>query len=252
MDPSTGTFTSMDTYAGSLSDPMSLHKYLFANSNPVMYSDPSGHYSLAEECAVMGCIGAIVGALSYTIDAFVNDPEMKSHSISGLFKTVLCYAVIAIAVVLIIHFFELIILLFFAKPEVAQEFVNDVKENSETIWDNVHGTAERMSATEIPATFQVKLNDTIQYINPNTGTNVLWTNANATEHMGEYVGRFGPDSSSILIRSQLMLESYYAALNQAMESLSKMPPGEYFGVYGNWELGINTINGVVYHARMLR
>ena len=35
MDPSTGTFTSMDTYAGSLSDPMSLHKYLFANANPV-------------------------------------------------------------------------------------------------------------------------------------------------------------------------------------------------------------------------
>ena len=109
MDPTSGTFTSMDTYAGSLSDPMSLHKYLFANSNPVMYSDPSGHYSLAKECAVMGCIGAIAGALSYTIDALVNDPEMKSHSISGLFQRVLCYAIIAIAAVLFIHFFEFVI-----------------------------------------------------------------------------------------------------------------------------------------------
>ncbi len=109
MDPVSGTFTSMDTYAGSLSDPVSLHKYLFANSNPIMYSDPSGHYSLAEECAVMGCIGAIAGALSYTIDALVNDPEMKSHSISGLFQRVLCYAIIAIAAVLFIHFFEFVI-----------------------------------------------------------------------------------------------------------------------------------------------
>ena len=45
-----------------------------------------------------------------------------------------------------------------------------------------------MTATKIPATFQVQLKEF--YINPNTETNVVWTNANATEHMGEYVGRF--------------------------------------------------------------
>ena len=51
MDPSTGTFTSMDRWPGSLSDPVSLHKYLYANANPVTYSDPSGYFSLAE-CSV--------------------------------------------------------------------------------------------------------------------------------------------------------------------------------------------------------
>ena len=42
MDTSTGRFISQDSYAGSISDPISLHKYLYANANPVMYSDPSG------------------------------------------------------------------------------------------------------------------------------------------------------------------------------------------------------------------
>lgn len=43
MNPSTGTFISMDTYEGSIYDPDSLHKYLYANGNPVKYSDPRGN-----------------------------------------------------------------------------------------------------------------------------------------------------------------------------------------------------------------
>ncbi|MGN0600893.1 MAG: RHS repeat domain-containing protein [Oscillospiraceae bacterium] len=65
MDTSTGRFISQDSYAGSTSDPISLHKYLYANSNPVMYSDPSGYMSLGE---VM-CVSAIIGG---TCGAFIN------------------------------------------------------------------------------------------------------------------------------------------------------------------------------------
>ena len=53
MDTTTGRFISQDSYAGSISDPISLHKYLYANSNPVMYSDPSGYASLADHLAAL-------------------------------------------------------------------------------------------------------------------------------------------------------------------------------------------------------
>ena len=123
--------------------------------------------------------------------------------------------------------------------------------NTGTVWDNITSTADNMPATEIPATFKIDLDGNINYVNPETGTNTLWTNSNATKHMGEYVSRFGDESWSIGTRSQVMLESYSASLNKAMETIGTEAPGRYFGTYGNWELGINTETGVVYHARMI-
>ena len=44
----------MDTYAGTLDNPVSLHKYLYANGNPVMYTDPTGNFSLMETSVAQG------------------------------------------------------------------------------------------------------------------------------------------------------------------------------------------------------
>ena len=89
-------------------------------------------------------------------------------------------------------------------------------------------------------------------MNPKTGTSALWTNSNATKHMGEYISRFGEESWSMGIRSQVMLESYSASINKAMRDLASKATGRYFGIYGNWELGINTESGVIYHARLIQ
>ena len=54
MNPSTGTFISMDSYRGNTYDPASLHKYTYAQNNPQMYHDPSGHF-----VALLGCMSSI-------------------------------------------------------------------------------------------------------------------------------------------------------------------------------------------------
>lgn len=64
MNPSVGTFISMDSYDGSIDDPVSLHKYLYANANPVSNSDPSGYNTLAETETSMGIIGQLNGIIS--------------------------------------------------------------------------------------------------------------------------------------------------------------------------------------------
>ncbi|MCT7981237.1 RHS repeat-associated core domain-containing protein, partial [Laspinema olomoucense] len=47
-DAGIGRFTRRDTYEGRLGNPVTLHKYLYANGNPVNYVDPTGLYTLAE------------------------------------------------------------------------------------------------------------------------------------------------------------------------------------------------------------
>jgi RHS repeat-associated protein len=56
MNPLTGRFWTQDTYEGSQTDPISLHKYLYANTDPTNGSDPSGRMTVQEAFY----IGAII------------------------------------------------------------------------------------------------------------------------------------------------------------------------------------------------
>ena len=46
-----GRFTSQDSFLGRVDEPPSLHRYFYANANPVRNVDPDGHQSLAEVAA---------------------------------------------------------------------------------------------------------------------------------------------------------------------------------------------------------
>jgi RHS repeat-associated protein len=63
LNTSTGRFWSMDAFEGDPESPISLHKYLYANSDPVDNSDPGGRESL---------VGALGGALLAVVRRGVN------------------------------------------------------------------------------------------------------------------------------------------------------------------------------------
>ena len=70
MNPATGTFTTMDTYQGSIFDPTSLHKYLYASATPVMNVDPSGYDDTALELNGSMVISSIIDEASAVADSF--------------------------------------------------------------------------------------------------------------------------------------------------------------------------------------
>ncbi len=47
-NPESGRFSSQDSFPGDVFNPVSLHRYQYANGNPVMYVDPNGELSLLE------------------------------------------------------------------------------------------------------------------------------------------------------------------------------------------------------------
>jgi len=60
-----GRFWNMDTYEGSTRDPLSLHKYLYTEGNPVNHTDPDGHeIDMVEMLAVMAISFVVLGMLS--------------------------------------------------------------------------------------------------------------------------------------------------------------------------------------------
>jgi len=64
-----GRFTQMDTYMGSNQDPVTLHKYLYANVDPINNIDPSGNFSIGSVMSAVNTVGTLstIAQASYSV-----------------------------------------------------------------------------------------------------------------------------------------------------------------------------------------
>ena len=72
-----GRFTQMDTFQGFNADPVTLHKYLYANSDPISFVDPSGNIGLGS----IGTALRINGILTTT--AATGGRSLISRALTG-------------------------------------------------------------------------------------------------------------------------------------------------------------------------
>ena len=70
LNTGTGRFWTRDSFAGNNSDPVSLHKFLYANADPVNRADPSGHFSAGESITVTGNQAAIASLQQAALGEF--------------------------------------------------------------------------------------------------------------------------------------------------------------------------------------
>jgi len=85
-DPGVGRFTQMDTWKGNRSDPVTLHKYLYANVDPVNNIDPSGKFSLGSVSKATSIANTLSGIAINIYEVFqfaTGDGEVSASQIGA-------------------------------------------------------------------------------------------------------------------------------------------------------------------------
>jgi RHS repeat-associated protein len=80
--PERGAFITMDNWQGNPHTPASLHKYIYAEANPINGIDPSGKMTIAEQSAAAGVAGALIIASIASIAA-TRDWASRTSTSSG-------------------------------------------------------------------------------------------------------------------------------------------------------------------------
>ena len=81
MDPKTGAFLSLDPYQGNRHDPLTLHKYMYANANPINNADPTGMWSMSDIGTALGIQGILHGGVMVKAFAVLGLLSAGAHGV---------------------------------------------------------------------------------------------------------------------------------------------------------------------------
>ncbi|WP_088831371.1 RHS repeat-associated core domain-containing protein [Paenibacillus tyrfis] len=267
-DPSMGRFINKDTYEGDIANPLSLNLYTYVKNNPLKYVDHSGHwnqsiaanwtinemkwmweeseyrsdqtfweasaYELRNQLRNAGYSGSDIMQSS--------DPSISRAEVMKMARNehpILAF--IADFTNAAVSYWESGTPLLGAARSAAMKAAGAASTVAKTgtVWDTLQATQGAISGTAVPRSFVLS--------GLKIGEKELWVHGNATKHMGEYLNTIQlPKQRDIA--SQSMLKSFRAAVEEAIPSLQE---GRNFITVGGWELGIDSTDGIIYHAMML-
>ena len=83
-NPQTGSFLTEDTYAGQISNPLTLNRYDYVSNNPVNYIDPSGHSGIGK--FISDAWNGFTGFVSDVVDTVVDAGKKAVDTVTGWFE----------------------------------------------------------------------------------------------------------------------------------------------------------------------
>ena len=90
LNTSTGRFWSMDTYDGDLESPLSLHKYMYGNSNPVNNIDPTGN-QIDDIVGAFAAAATLDAMSTVTLNTFATVTHFPFHAVQVSSRNIVQY-----------------------------------------------------------------------------------------------------------------------------------------------------------------